>query len=226
MDDYIARHRRLVWNLKRRRRNRGSINLVLRMDFDEVWHYLFGDYGPMLGDDAPRVGAPSWRTVAYWWSECYADANHMTPDELDTVKALAAREVARLRRRDGTPLSPRSFMAVVVAHIDSAATAVAKRGIRSFIDLMLCRERRHAAAAPPLSARAAARVAYADARAAADPSGGTRAERRFAWRHAHKKAAVAARDARRRAKFAAAVAGLPSITLKVVGDALAAKLAA
>ena len=171
MDDYIARHRRLVWNLKRRRRNRGGINLVLRMDFDEVWHYLFGDYGPMLGDDAPRVGAPSWRTVAYWWSECYADANHMTPDELDTVKALAAREVAQLRRRDGTPLSPRSFMAVVVAHIDSAATAVANRGIRSFIDLMLCRERRHAAAAPPLSARAAARVAYADARAAADPLG-------------------------------------------------------
>lgn len=221
MDDYNARHRRLVWNLRRRRRNRAGIDIALRMDFDEVWQYLFGGYGPMLGDDAPRAGAPSWQTVAYWWSECYADANNMTPGELDTVKALADREVARLHRRGGAP-PPRSFMAVVVAHIGSATTAAAKHGIMSFIDLMLCRERR----AAPLPARAAARAAYAAARAAIDCSGGTRAERRFARRVAHKAAAVAAAAARRRAKLAAAVAGLPSITLKVVGDALAAKLAA
>lgn len=176
----------------------------------------------MFGTDAPREGAPSWQTVAYWWSECYADANYMTPDELEVVKALADREVARLTIADGAPLSPRSFMAVVVAHIDSAVAAAATRGIGSFIDLMLCRERR----AVPQSTRAAAKAAYADARRrAADDnlSGGTRADRRIVWRRAHKAAVAAGRDARRRAKLAAAVAGLPSITLKLVGNALLAR---
>jgi hypothetical protein len=221
MNDYTARFRRLVQNLKRRRRNRAGINVVMRMHFGDVWHNLFGGYGPMFGTDAPREGAPSWQTVAYWWSECYADAYYMTPDELDTVKALADREVARLAG-GGAPLSPRSFMAVVMAHIDSAVAAAATRGIGSFIDLMLCRERR----AVPQSTRAAAKAAYADSRRrAADDnlSGGTRADRRIVWRRAHKAAVAAGRDARRRAKLAAAVIGLPSITLKLVGDALLAR---
>ena len=174
----------------------------------------------MFGTDAPREGAPLWQTVAYWWSECYADAYYMTPDEQDVVKALAAQEVARLTMAGGAP-PPHSFMAVVVAHIDSAVAAAATRGIRSFIDLMLCRERR----AVPQSTRAAAKAAYADARRRAAVnalSGGTRAERRIEWRCVHKAATAAGRDARRRAKLAAAVAGLPSITLKLVGDALLA----
>jgi hypothetical protein len=220
MDDYNARHRRLVWNLRRRRRNRAGINVVMRMHFGDVWHNLFGGYGPMFGADAPREGAPSWQTVAYWWSECYADADYMTPDELDIVKALADQEVARLTA-GGTPLSMRSFMAVVVAHIDNAVAAAAKRGIGSFIDLMICRERR----AVPQSARAAAKAAYANARrrAADNLPGASRAERRLAWCGAHKAAVAAGRDARRRAKLAAAVIGLPSITLKLVGDALLAR---
>jgi hypothetical protein len=222
MDDYTARFRRLVQNLKRRRRNRAGINIVMRMHFGDVWHNLFGGYGPMFGSDAPREGAPSWQTVAYWWSECYSDADYMTPDELDVVKALADQEVARLIA-DGTPLSIRSFMAVVVAHIDSAVAAAAKRGIGSFIDLMICRERR----AVPQSTRAAAKAAYADARRRAaavnDLSGRTRADRRIEGRRVHKAATAAGRDARRRAKLAAAVIGLPSITLKLVGDALLAR---
>jgi hypothetical protein len=221
MDDHINRFHRLVQNLKRRRRRRrAGIDIALRMDFDDVWHNLFGGYGPMFGDDAPREGAPSRQIVAYWWSECYADANYMTPDELDVVKALADQEVARLTA-GGTPLSMRSFMAVVVAHINNAVAAAAKRGIKSFIDLMLCRER----CAAPQSTRAAAKAAYADVRRRAVDCG-TRAERRVVWHRAHKAAVAAGRDARRRAKLAAAVAGLPSITLKLVGDALVAKLAA
>ena len=175
----------------------------------------------MFGADAPREGAPSWQTVAYWWSECYADADYMTPDELGVVKALADQEVARLTA-GGTPLSMRSFMAAVVAHIDNAVAAAAKRGIGSFIDLMICRERR----AVPQSARAAAKAAYANARrgAADNLPGASRTERRIEWRRLVHKAAVAAgRDARRRAKLAAAVIGLPSITLKLVGDALLAR---
>ncbi|NBR09256.1 MAG: hypothetical protein EBT98_06395 [Opitutaceae bacterium] len=223
---------RLVRNLTCRRHSPLCyIGVALRRPFDELWQLLVAEYGPLLSD-VPRPGTPSWQSFAYWWAKtCIVE--HLSPDELDVIKPLAVWEVWKQRRPEGEPLPRNSFLAVTVSLLEDKIAAATSQGARSFIDLMCVRERRHAAAPPrgfaaapqPRSVNAIAQAAAAAAWAAADRSGASRADRRRAWWRARASAAAAARDARRRAKFAAMVADLPSTTLKLVGESLARQVA-
>lgn len=132
----------------RKRGHNGINDLLWKRHFNDVWNDVVDIRGfdPRL-DVEPHTHAPSWLNFAYWWSKAWADAKYMSPDELGEVKALAIQEVEWLHRHPRGFRVTSSYMNTIMSQLNSAIAVTASQAtVKSFIDLMLSRERHHALA--------------------------------------------------------------------------------
>lgn len=126
--------------------NRKSINKTLTKCFLDVWDDMLVNkgYNPMI-DDAPGKNVSPCIIFTYCWLKVWADAERMSLDQLNKIKALADQEMEYVNHHiRGRGLSPVSFMPMIIAQLDQVITIInCKTACKSFVTMLLCRERYH-----------------------------------------------------------------------------------
>ena len=117
-------------------------NMMLSRGFYDIWFDMeSSEYDPRL-DYEPPLELPDIAFV-YWWLKVWFYLHHMSLDQLNEVQAFANQEMLYIQHHlFGYGLSPVSFMPMIMENINLAiAVDTSKVAYKSFIIMMLCRER-------------------------------------------------------------------------------------